>query len=209
MLADLRPAALLAVRAVTAVLADLRPTALLAVMAPTAVLADSRPAALLAPIAPLPVGTSAAHLAVRPVLHPVLAWPLRARGSLPLHALLRHVLLLLFALRSLHLGDAGVQPVEVRSPNRRPLPREILRLFVFLVVVRGRFDVDGGGWWWSSPGSSLTTMGTPLKKGGCQMVFMAHGYTSYDDLRVERSQKTDSDVSPRQALARLARSAWR
>ena len=38
----------------------------------------------------------------------------------------------------------------------------------------------------------MTTMGTPLKKGGCQMVVMAHGDTSYDDLGVERSQKTDT-----------------
>ena len=75
----------------------------------------------------------------------MLAWPLRARASLPLHALLRRILLLLFALRYLHLGDAGVQPAEVGSPNRRHLPCEILRLFVFIVVVRGRFDVDGGG----------------------------------------------------------------
>ena len=75
----------------------------------------------------------------------MLAWPLRGRGSLPLHSLLGRILLLRFAFRSLHLGDAGVQPVEVGSPNRRPLPREILRLFVFPMVVRGRFDVDGGG----------------------------------------------------------------
>ena len=107
-------------------------------------LADLRPAALLAQTAPLPVGTSAAHLALRAILHPVLAWPLRGRGSLPLRALLRRLLLLLFALRYLHLGDAGVQPAEVRSPNRRHLPCEILRLIVFLGVVRGRFDVDSG-----------------------------------------------------------------
>ena len=203
MLADLRPAALLAVMALTAVLADLRPAALLAVMALTAVLADSRPAALLAPIAPLPVGTSAAHLAVRPVLHPVLAWPLRVRGSLPLHALLPRILLLLFALRSLHLGDAGAQPVEVGSPNRRPLPREILGLFVFPMVVRGRFDVDGGGWWWWSSGSSLTTTGSLFNKAWCQMVLMAHGDTSYDDLGSGSSvpRKLTVTVSPEKGLA--------
>ena len=46
MLADLRPTALLARRAPTAVLADCRPTALLALRALTAVLADFRPTAL-------------------------------------------------------------------------------------------------------------------------------------------------------------------
>ena len=144
MLTDLRPAALLARRANTIVLADCTPAALLAAKAVTAVLAECSPAALLAKTAPLPVGTSAAHLASRPRLHPVLARPLRVRASLPLRPLLPRILLLHFAFRSLHLGDAGVQPVEVRSPNRRHPPREILGLFVLLVVVRGRFDVDGG-----------------------------------------------------------------
>ena len=135
----------LALRALTAVHADSPPAALLALRALTAVHADLRPAALLAPRVPTSVGTSAAHLAFRPILHPVLAWPLRGRGSLPLRPLLRRILLLISALRSLHLGDAGAQPAEVGSPNRRHLPCEILGLFVFLVVVRGRFDVDGGG----------------------------------------------------------------
>ena len=126
-------------------LADSRPATLLALRANTIVLADSRPATLLAKTAPFAVWTTAAHLASRPRLLPVLAWPLRGRGSLPLHALLRRILLLLFALRSLHLGDADAQPAEVRSPNRRHLPCEILRLFVFPMVVRGRFDVAGGG----------------------------------------------------------------
>ena len=61
------------------------------------------------------------------------------------------------------------------------------------MVVRGRFDVDGGVWWWSSSGSSLTTTGSLLNKSGCQMVVMAHGDTSYDDLGLERSQKTETD----------------
>ena len=58
------------------------------------------------------------------------------------------------------------------------------------MVVRGRFDVDGGGLWWWSSGSSLTTMGSLFKKIGRQVVVMAHGDTSYDDLGLERSQKT-------------------
>ena len=152
------PAALLALRALTAVLADRGPAALLARRALTSrarrlmprPLHRRRPCSQNEPpphavSAPLPVGTSAAHLASRPRLHPVLAWPLRGRGSLPLHALLRRILLLLFAFRSLHLSDAGAQPAEVGSPNRRHLPCEILRLFVFPMVVRGRFDVAGGG----------------------------------------------------------------
>ena len=85
--ADLRPTALLALRALTAVLADCTPTALLALRALTTVLADLRPTALLARTAPLPVRTSAAHLALRPGLHSVLAWPLRVRGPLPLRPL--------------------------------------------------------------------------------------------------------------------------
>ena len=91
------------------------------------------------------VGTSTAHLALRPILHPVLAWPLRGRGSLPLHSLLRRILL------SSSLSDPSISAMLARSrsrsgsPNRRHLPCEILRLFVFPMVVRGRFDVDGGG----------------------------------------------------------------
>jgi hypothetical protein len=45
------------------------------------------PAALLASRPPTTVRTSAAHLALRARLHPVLAWPLCVRGSLPLRAL--------------------------------------------------------------------------------------------------------------------------
>ena len=59
----------------------------------------------------------------------------------------------------------------------------------------GGSTLTAGGWWWSSSGSSLTTTGSLLNKSGCQMVFMAHGDTSYDDLRVERSQKTETDSS--------------
>ena len=50
-------------------------------------LAECRPAALLALLAPTTVWTSAAHLAIRTILNPVLAWPLRPRGSLPLRSL--------------------------------------------------------------------------------------------------------------------------
>ena len=50
-------------------------------------LADSCTTALLALSAPTTVRTSAAHLAPRAVLNPVLAWPLCLRGSLPLRAL--------------------------------------------------------------------------------------------------------------------------
>ena len=50
-------------------------------------LADFTPTALLASRAPTTVRTSAAHLALRAWLHPVLAWHLRRRDSLPLRAL--------------------------------------------------------------------------------------------------------------------------
>ena len=122
-LADSRPTALLARRAYTTVLADSRPTALLATRALTTVLADLRPTALLAQTAPLPVRTSVAHLALRPVLDPVLAWPLRVRGPLPLRPLVRRVLRL-FARPSLHLSVTGAQLLDVGLPNRRhPPPR--------------------------------------------------------------------------------------
>ena len=85
-------------------------------------LADLRPAALLALRAPLPVGTSAAHLAFRPKLHPVLARPLRARGSFTLRPLLRH--LLSFLLRVLDFAILVEGHSHVRPPNRRhPSPR--------------------------------------------------------------------------------------
>ena len=121
MLANSTPNALLAQRAPTTVLADSRPTALLAAMALTTVLADRAPTALLAPKAPLPVRTTAAHLACRPGLHPVLAWPLCGRGSLPLRPLARRVL------RHLDL-DVHIRerPTHVRPPDRwhpNPAPR--------------------------------------------------------------------------------------
>ena len=56
-------------------------------MAPTTVLAYCSPTALLALRPPTTVRTSTAHLALRAVLHAMLAWPLRPRGSLPLRAL--------------------------------------------------------------------------------------------------------------------------
>ena len=150
------------------------------------------------------MGTSAAHLAARPPLHPVLAWPLRGRGSLPLHSLLGRIVFLLFAFRSLHLGDAGVQPVEVGSPNRRPLPREILRLFVFPWSSAGGSTLTAGGWWrWSSSGSSLTTTGSLFNKFGRKMVLMAHGDTSYDDLGSGSSGPRKLSFSARSAHSRL------
>ena len=126
-LTDLRPTALLASLALTTVLAHLRPTAPLAHRAPTTVLAYLRPTAILAKTAPLSVRTSAAHLAFRPRLYPVLAWPLRVRGSLPLRPLVRPILIIrldlsLHVIRALHLGDAREQPLDVGLPNRRHLP---------------------------------------------------------------------------------------
>jgi hypothetical protein len=73
--------------AYTTVLTSSLPTTVLACSAHTTVLADSRPTALLAPRALSTVRTSAAHLALPARLHPVLARPLRRRGSLPLRAL--------------------------------------------------------------------------------------------------------------------------
>ena len=69
-------------------LAYLCPAALFAVRALTTVLADSLSTALLASRALTTVRTSAAHLAVRAVLHPVLARPTVYRAKLPLRALL-------------------------------------------------------------------------------------------------------------------------
>ena len=63
------------------------PTALLAVIAHTTMLADCRPTTLLAVRALATVWTSTAHLALRALLNPVLAWPLCRRGSLPLRPL--------------------------------------------------------------------------------------------------------------------------
>ena len=103
--------------------ADLRPAALLALRAPMTVLADSRPTALLALRALTTVRTSAAHLASRPGLHPVLARPLRARGSFTLRALLRH--LLFPALRVLDFAIFVERDSHVRSPERRPKRHEV------------------------------------------------------------------------------------
>ena len=157
-LADSGPAALLAERALTAVLAESRPTALLALRALTVVLADSNPAALLAERAPLPVGTSAAHLAVRPVLHPVLAWLLRGRGSLPLRPLLRRVL------RHPHL-DVHIRehPTHVRPPNRwhpPPTPVQVPRRKICVSVER---DTSIGGAEFGSPSARV---GRPLEEDG-------------------------------------------
>ena len=121
----LRPTALLALRAYTTGCSQIgAPTALLAVRAPTIVLADLRPTALLALRAPLPVRTSAAHLAFRPRLHPVLARPLRARGSLPLRPLLRHLLSPLPCPRLRHTRRGHS---HVRPPDRRLHRHELAR----------------------------------------------------------------------------------
>ena len=110
MLADSRPAALLASEPLTTVLADSCTTALLAHIALTTVLAECRPTALLASRAPTTVWTSDAHLAVRAVLHPVLARPLRRRGSLPLRTLPLEIRLFFVVSDRLHLdiGDIVV-----------------------------------------------------------------------------------------------------
>ena len=119
--------ALLALRAYTTVIADSRPTALLAVLALTTVLAYCTPTALLADRALTTVRTSTTHLAPRALLHPVLAWPLCVRGSLPLRALLHPITITgLDPHLSLELSlsrDLGTDPLEVGAPPRRhPVP---------------------------------------------------------------------------------------
>ena len=104
-LADSRPTALLAIRALTTVLADCRPTALLALSSPTTVLAYSLPTALLARTALTTMRTSTTHLAPRAVLNPVLAWPLRPRGSLPLRALPLEMRLFVFRIYPIVVSD--------------------------------------------------------------------------------------------------------
>ena len=93
----------------------------------TTVLAYSLPTALLAIIALTTVRTSAAHLALRAVLHPVLAWPLCVRGSLPLHPLVRPITITgldLYLVLELSLSrDFGTDSLEVGAPPRRhPVP---------------------------------------------------------------------------------------
>ena len=71
-------------------------------------LADSRPTALLAIRALTTVRTSTAHLALRAVLNPVLAWPLgilRRRGSLPLRALPLEMRLFVFRIYPIVVSD--------------------------------------------------------------------------------------------------------
>ena len=84
------------------------------------VIADSLPTALLALIALTTVRTSAAHLAVRAVLHPVLARPEVHRGSLPLRALRRE--LLSRYIRVLYITDIRNVYPDFRPPNRRRHP---------------------------------------------------------------------------------------
>ena len=66
--------------------------------------------------------TSSAHLALRPILHPVLARPLRGRGSLPLRALLRPPLLPAPCPRLRHTRRGTP---DVRPPNRRLRRHEV------------------------------------------------------------------------------------
>ena len=92
----------------------------LALRAPTTVLADCTPTALLAFMALTTVRTSAAHLAVRAVLHPVLARPVVLRGYLPLRALLGQ--LLSRCIRVLCIADIRNVYPDSRPPNRRHHP---------------------------------------------------------------------------------------
>ena len=71
----------------------------------TTVLAYSLATALLAFIAPTTVRTSTAHLAPRAMLHPVLAWPLRRRGSLPLRTLSLEMRLFVFRIYPIVVSD--------------------------------------------------------------------------------------------------------
>ena len=80
-------------------------------------LAYSLPTALLAPVALTTVRTSAAHLAVRATLHPVLARPVVPRGILPLRALRRQ--LLSPCIRVLCIADIRNVYPDSRPPNRR------------------------------------------------------------------------------------------
>jgi hypothetical protein len=84
------------------------------------VLADSLPTALLASMALTTVRTSTAHLAVRALLHPVLARPLCGRGSLPLRALRRR----LFSPLLVDIGTVDIRNWDphLRTPNRRRHP---------------------------------------------------------------------------------------
>ena len=69
------------------------------------------------------VRTSAAHLALRALLHPVFAWPLCVRSSLPLHALHRQQLLLRYLDPNFDLViDLGNRNTNLRPPNRRHHP---------------------------------------------------------------------------------------
>ena len=71
-------------------------------------------------MAPTTVRTSAAHLAVRALLHPVFAWPLCARGYLPLRALLRQLFSpLLVDIGTVDNRNCNPHP---RTPHRRRHP---------------------------------------------------------------------------------------
>ena len=86
-------------------------------------LTDCRPTALLAPRAPTTVRTPAAHLALRTLLHPVLARPEVHRGSLPLRAALRQLISPLII--DIDITDVHEVVPDVRPPNRRHPHREL------------------------------------------------------------------------------------
>jgi len=87
------------------------------------VLANSCTTALLALRTLTTVRTSAAHLAARTLLHPVLARPEVLRGSLPLRAALRQLISAL--LIDIDITDVHEVNPDVRSPNRRHPHREL------------------------------------------------------------------------------------
>ena len=85
----------------------------------------SRDDALLALRAPTAVRTSAAHLALRTLLHPVLARPLVHRGSLPLRAALRQLISAL--LIDIDITDVHEVVPDVRPPNSSSSPSRARR----------------------------------------------------------------------------------
>ena len=107
-----------------------------------------------------------------------------------------------FVISSSSLSDPSISATLARSRPR--LGRQIVDIFPARssdfssspTSSAGGSTLAAVGWWSSSSGSSLTTTGSLLDKSGRQLVVMAHGDTSYDDLGIERSQKTDSDSIP-------------
>ena len=87
---------------------------------------------------PATVRTSAAHLAFRPILHPVLAWPLRVRGSLPLRALLHNLLFLTLRVLDFTIlveGHSHARPPDRRRRRRHPTLALCHRLLLLLLLV--------------------------------------------------------------------------